>query len=564
MKKLIAIVLALVTVLSLCAACGGGSTGGEGGNGGDGEKVKLSIGLPTNARVLSLDDNALTNWLEKETGYELEFIPYSGGTDIATQISTTVAAQQELPDLLLGISLGDSVINTYGRNEYFQDLSEYYADREGASKNFWERFEANLPDKDRENIIYQMTDPETGAIYCVPTLETSLLDIMDYQMWINVQWLDQLGMEKPTNNEELLAFLRAVKAGDLNGNGDTTDEIPLFGAQEGGLGADVINWLVNLFLYFNDRKNFSLDANGKLGTPFTTDEYREALKFINSLIKEGLMPDSVFSSKSSDLPLINTPASGTPICGIFAGHLTLHAAINNEVLYQYEPLQTWGYAVFNDNTNRRNNFITSDCEHPDEAFNLMMTMWSEECSYRIRYGEFVEPENQANGGNWTLPDEGAVSDLGLPCTIKILRDPLMEQNTCLWFGGVACTLVVYSEGETAQLMEETNPWGKYKSEVHAESRRLFDEAAKKNPPAEQICPVIIFTEEEKLEDIYKENYTACMDYYKNSRTDFCKGSMDPNSDADWNNYLKRLDDLGLKNALDLAQFAYDRQVKTVA
>ena len=261
MKKLIALVLALVTVLTLCAACGGsaaaGNNGGSSNGGADGEHVKLTIGLPTNARVLSLDDNALTAWLEAETGYELEFIPYSGGTDIATQISTTVAAQQELPDILLQISLSDSVINTYGRNEYFVDLKPYYDDREGASKTFWERFEANLPEKDQENILRQLEDPETGAMYSVPTLETSLLDIMDYQMWINTEWLDKLQLQKPTNNEELLKVLRAFKTQDPNGNGKN-DEIPLFGAQEGGLGADVINWLVNLFLYFDDRKNFNL------------------------------------------------------------------------------------------------------------------------------------------------------------------------------------------------------------------------------------------------------------------------------------------------------------------
>ncbi|MBO5316989.1 MAG: extracellular solute-binding protein [Oscillospiraceae bacterium] len=552
MKKLIAIVLALVTVLSLCAACGGTAAGGEGGNNGDGEHVKLTIGLPTNARILSWDDNALTAWLEEKTGYELEFQPYSGGTDIATQISTAVAAQEELPDILMQISLSDSVINTYGRNEYFVDLSEYYADREDASKTFWERFEANLSEADRDNILRQMEDPETGAIYSVPTLETSLLGIMDYQMWINVEWLDKVGKEKPTNNEELLDVLRAFKTQDPNGNGKN-DEIPLFGAQEGGLGADVINWLVNLFVYFNDRKNFNLDENGKLTAPFTSNEYREALKFINSLIKEGLMPDSVFSTTSPDMAKITTPASGPAICGIFAGHLTLHAALNNEILYQYEPLQTWGNAVYNDNTNKRNNFITSDCDNVDEAFNLMMTMWSEECSYRIRYGEY--------GVNWDEADEGAVSDLGLPCTFKIIRDPLMEQNTCMWFGGVACTLVVYSEGETAQLVEESSPWMKYKSEVHAESRRLFDEAAaKNNPPADQICPVIVFTEDEKLEDDDYQAYSECCSYYKTSRTDFCKGTMDPNSDADWNAYLAKLDSLGLKGALDLAQFAYERQL----
>ena len=477
MKKLIAIILALVTVLSLCAACGGGATGEGGGeqagnSNGSGEKIKLTIGLPTNANVLSFDDNALTRWLEAETGYELEFIPYAGGTDIATQIATTVAAEQPLPDLLLGISLGDDVITRYGKDGYFLDLAPYYEDREGASKVFWTRFEETFSEAEQENILRLMTVPETGAIYCVPTLETSLVDIMDYQMWINVEWLDKLGLEKPTNTDELYEVLKAFKTQDPNGNGQA-DELPLYGygGAEHMLGADVVNWLVNQFLYFNDRRSFSVDENGELSPMFTKDEYREALKFINKLIDEGLMLDSVFNTKQSEMPMITTPASGTALCGIFAGHLTLHAAVDNELLYQYEPLKNWGTCVYNDNTNRRQNFITADCKNPEAAFNLMMTMWTADGSYRIRYGEY--------GVNWADADEGAVSDLGLPATYKILRDPLMEQNTCLWSTGVMCTLVVYSEGETAQLTTEQSEWAKYKSALHAESRKLFDEVAPK-------------------------------------------------------------------------------------
>ena len=90
-------------------------------------------------------------------------------------------------------------------------------------------------------------------------------------------------------------------------------------------------------------------------------------------------------------------------------------------------------------------------------------------------------------------------------------------------------------------------------------RELFDEAAEKNPPSQQICPTIVFTEEEKLDDPAYDAYIVCMDYYKNSRTDFCKGSRDPNSDTDWNNYLAMLDSLGLKDAMELAQTAYNRQ-----
>lgn len=551
MKKLIAIVLAVATALSLCVACGGGgsSTGQSSSNG---DKITLTIGLPASVKVMDYENNALTNWLEEQTGYELKFEPFSGGTDIATQISTRVVGGEDLPDIMMDIDLSDSVINDYGRTGVFIDLSKYYDDRE-LSKNFWERLEKELPERDQQNVLLRLEDPETEKIYSVPTLETSMVDTLDYQMWINVEWLDKLGLEKPTDEASLLKVLRAFKTEDPNGDGKLT-EIPLFGSQAAGLGADVINWLVNQYVYMDDTKNVNLDENGKVTTPFTTNEYRKALQFINTLLDEGLMLDTAFSTTLTEMPMITTPSNGVAMCGIFAGHLSVHVGRGNELLYQYEPLQTWGNAVYNDNTNRRNNFITDSCEHPDEAFKLMMTMYSEEASYRIRYGEY--------GVNWVEADEGAISSMGLPCTIKILRDPMGEQNSCTLFDGVACTLMAYSEGETAQVDGAADQWAAHKSKLHAESRRLFDEAAAEhNPPAEQIAPAIIFTQEEKDEDDGYRAYAECCDYYRKSRTAFCKGEMDPFSDADWQAYLDKLNSLGLKEGLEMAQYAYDRQTQ---
>ena len=41
-------------------------------------------------------------------------------------------------------------------------------------------------------------------------------------MYINQTWLDNLGLEVPTNMDELEEVLIAFKEGDPNGNGDTT------------------------------------------------------------------------------------------------------------------------------------------------------------------------------------------------------------------------------------------------------------------------------------------------------------------------------------------------------
>ena len=132
MKKFLAIILALTCVLSLCACTNNSSTQGDNDDSGmtaDG-KVKLTIGMPSNAMVLSHDNNALTRWVEEQCGVELTFVEYSGGTDVPTQISTAIAGRRELPDILFGINLAASVINRYGRDGYFLDLSDYYADKD--------------------------------------------------------------------------------------------------------------------------------------------------------------------------------------------------------------------------------------------------------------------------------------------------------------------------------------------------------------------------------------------------------------------------------------------------
>lgn len=546
MKKYIALFLAMIIALSLCAACGGNETPNNSSTNVKG-KVDLSIGLPSVATVLSYEENSLTYWVEGQTGFDLSFIPFSGGTDIGTQISTTVAARQELPDILYDISLGEDVYRGYGHDGYFLDLTKYFDDRDGASKTFWERFEATFSPEEQADILRKMTDPDTGAIYAVPTLETSLIDVMDYQMWINTEWLDKLQLDMPTDIDSLYKVLVAFRDNDPNGNGKK-DEIPLYGGQEAGLGADVVNWLVNMFLYFNDRKTFMVDDDGQLYAPFLTNEYREAMKFMNKLMDEKLMLDAVFNAKHAELKLVNTPNSGVPIAGIFAGHLTLHANCDSPVLKQYKPLPLFGNAVYNDNNCFMTTFITKDCDNPDAAFELLMTLYTEDGSRRLRYGEY--------GVNWTDADAGAKSSMGLDADFKLIRDPMLEQNTCLW-SSASCSLNVNSEGESAQLTEQETAGEVLRAQMHAESRKHYDAAAEKNnPDPKYICPTLVYTEDEKLEIAHQQ--TAVSDYFRKSRTDFALGNLDPNSDTDWNTYVNTCWDLGLQDWLDTAQVAYDR------
>ena len=548
MKKILAIILALACVLSLCA-CGGGAAGNSGNEGGkdnltaDG-KVKLTIGMPSNAMVLSHDNNALTRWVEEQCNVELSFVEYAGGTDVPTQISTAIAGRRELPDILFGVDLNASVVTRYGKDGYFLDLSEYYAEKDGAAKNFWSRLENELTEKEVDHILRTITDPETGAIYGVPTIETSLIDKMRYQTWINKTWLDKLGLEIPTNNEELVKVLRAFKEKDPNGNG-VADEIPLFGSQIGGAGSKVVDFLINTFVYYDSARKWLVE-DGKIVPVFTQDSYREALKFVKELYDEKLLSNVIWTCTNDNMKQIVTPSNGTAMVGVFCGHLTLHASKGNEVMYQYVPFQTWGCAVRGDITCSLKTFITDSCDTPDKAFEVLMTLFSWEGSMRVRYGEY--------GVNWTDPDPGAKSDLGLDATYKMLSDPLTQQNTAKW-AKIASCLNVYAEGETSQVDDTTDPWIKKRSEMHAQSQILFAEAEAKNNPKE-VCPVIVTTEEEQTKtETVRTNVGG---YASSMMTDFCTGKADINDDKVWSNYLAELDKLGLETYVDYVQTAYDR------
>ena len=554
MKKFLALFLALVMVLGLCACNSGGKSGGEqggqegggSGNAAAGEKVKFSIGIPTNAMVLDHDNNALTKWIEEKCNVELTFIEYAGGTDVATQISTTIAARQDLPDILFGISLSESMITRYGKDGYLRDLSEYFADKEGASKIFWDRVTNELSEYDRDLVLRKIQDPNTGAIYGVPCVETSLIDKMQFQPWINQEWLDKLNLQIPTNNEELVTVLKAFRDKDPNGNGQK-DEIPLFGSNS-ALGADVIDWLLNMFVFYREGRPWLVDENDKLSPVFTSDEYREALKFIKMLQDEKLLSQLVWTATGNEMKGITTPSNGVAICGIFVGHLNGTVQRGNDVLKQYVPLPNWGYAIRNDATCSITTFITESCDESkvDRAFEMLMTLWSWDGSMRVRYGEYTV--------NWTDPDEGAKSDIGLDATYKLLNDPLGQQTTAKW-AKISCTLNVYAEGETAQVADDTDDFIKLRSAMHAESYALFEKAERENNP-EKVCPLLITTDEEK--ELTSMERTNTGDRYKKAQAEFCTGVLDPNKDSDWNAYLKQLNDLGLPVWLELVQTAYDR------
>ena len=176
----------------------------------------------------------------------------------------------------------------------------------------------------------------------------------------------------------------------------------------------------------------------------------------------------------------------------------------------------------------------------------MMKLWSREGAMRMRYGEY--------GVNWTDPTPGAISAVGLPCTYKLIQDPLGRQNTCMW-STMSPTFNMYAEAEDAELSENMSEWDKGRYRLLASHLKLFNEAEEKNNP-ETVCPKLYYTAEEN-EEILQTRLNV-NDYWRESQTDFIIGKLNPESDADWNAYLAKLKELGVDKVMEFSQRAYDR------
>lgn len=350
---------------------------------------KLTVGISKSHMVTDYFDNYYTGYLEKETGLEIDFFYFSGSSYAAheSMLLTMVEHDLELPDIIVDLDITKESYEQLGKDGVFLDLTPYF-DNRVKSGTWWERFE-QLP-AEQQTAVWDTVTSDDG-IYGFPTVYNSPSMTMDYQVYINRQWLDQLNLDMPTDPDSLYKVLKAFKGVDFNSDGKA-DEIPLLGTSDNS-GGDVFSWIINMFLYYDDQAVTHVDENGVVYEPATTDAYRDALRFIRKLYAEELLSPLSFSCNNDDLQgLIEYGV------GIVCGDAMECFKPNSEKMRDYEVLPLWGYGVKNPGRYHVSTYITRDCENVEAAWSLLMAMSTEKAALIQRYGE----EDQA----WNKTDRG--------------------------------------------------------------------------------------------------------------------------------------------------------------
>ncbi|MBO6007265.1 MAG: extracellular solute-binding protein [Lachnospiraceae bacterium] len=346
----------------------------------------LHVAIPYSDNIPDIDTNYYINYLEEKTGIDIvvSFVKIESCDEYLKMLFDSGA---EIDIVLFGGSFvpGDGVLEEYAsRGDIYLPDGEYKYVSEG-----WD------------------TPAGAGTV-----------------LWINKEWLVNLGMPIPKTSDELEDVLEAFKTGDPNGNG-IHDEIPLAGSA-GEYDLNPVEFLMGSFA-INDPYHSRMTADGK--RIWADPAYRDGLEYCRGLYEKGLMDKGVFDCSYGQLcEMVNSPV---PIVGAFTsssiGDVIYRG--NPEVMarYVHVPPLTGpageAYAMIPENKTRIGAIILSRSEKKEEAQLLLDTMMSEEASLIARFGE--------PGVDWDYSDGKDISIYMTPSTIitkNYIRDVVQNKN----------------------------------------------------------------------------------------------------------------------------------------
>ncbi len=535
-KRIICTILVASMVFSLFTGCG--SKEGVSSNG---DKTTLTVGIPQNTAITSYEDNALTKYIEENLNMDLEFEYYpSGAGEQLQQLTLAVSAGEKLPDVMLGfISMEQSTVNSFGEEGVFIDLTDLI-DKYGV--NYKAQMEKLT--KEQQKTIKEMgTNSNTGAFYGMPLYgDLTVCDLMAPSTYINKTWLDAVGMSVPTTTDELYQVLKAFKTQDPNGNGKA-DEVPM-------LSVDIWNFIINAFVYYDAANDINI-TKGKAWDPVTTDEYRQALIFMNKLCKEGLLSELSFTASATDVKSLVSGSGKTARVGMWCGHAELSTSVSSQVVDQYvaiAPLKgstdKGGYGVQKPNTLIYSSFITKDCENTEAAMKLLDFFYLDETVTRVRHGEKDVDWKEGKGESSFLTES----------TIEIINPNALHSGSSTW--GHNCHGIMTAQNYLSIAQEGEGRWAECARLLKEQTQIMID-----CPKPKEVAVNLVYNEEEY--ETIKDVKGPRNSYVSEARALFATGGQgkDPSNDAQWKEYLKTLEEYDNSKLTKACQSAYKRQQK---
>lgn len=504
------------------------------------EPTELTIWAAIPGGMDDYTNNPTTQWFEEKTGVHINWIEVANA-ESATLFNTSIASG-DYPDIYMRGSSGAELIQ-YAEDGVIIPLNDLI-DEYGYYLN--QRLE-EMP-----GLREEVTAPD-GNIYSFPLVSYNLYGASPNKMWVYREWLErymnETGAEQPRTPEELEQMMLFFRDNDMNGNGDTTDEIVLTGQYNYGYdGGNPVYYLLNAFAFVPSYNgHFYVNDDGEYTTEVMTDAMREGLRYANRLYEEGLIAEETFVQDLVTFRTLTTTTKDKVIVAMAGAPypfrlLTLQSGVENAVDYTdyvcLEPLQRADGTTITPsvNVNRigMSGFITTACEQPEVAMRWMDTFYSDEI---IRYLHWGGEE----GTGWEWQDVPSLG--GDDRAVVSLLDPTVRN--AIWnpdFVGVRWT----TEDTVLQQVDSND-----ELTLRVKYGKMYLQYAKFVN-----IPSIVWCTDLDLATEFSELDTLINDYITTSINEFVLGVRDIDSDADWQAYINTLEAMGYERYIEVAEEYY--------
>lgn len=491
---------------------------------------------------MNLNDRIMIGVLEEKLGIKLEITGYSDADDFITQLNLAMTTG-DLPDIIAPSGkLSMSQLQQYVDDGYVLALSDY-AD---LMPNLYEVF-AEYPAYQK---YLTLSD---GNIYGLTKLEVNDIGRVD-RVFINHNWLENVGMECPTSVDELYDVLCAFRDLDANGNGDPTDEIPF---DYVATNYDDDHMLLSAFGLNTNDSNYILtdDGSGKVVFGNTSEQYKDFLKYMKKLYNEGLINSECYVATTDE----RKEHVANDTAGFFAASAPFAWAGVN-VAYDANFFWVGGLTsadnavatvpMSNIASNKIRIFANADTEYPEAVARFLDYWYTLEGEIAFQRGwEGITMEYTYNE---TL--QGDIADLYCPDGFSSTNDYKVNEalvvgpfDLCSRANGTAYRLIMDASEDVLWSDAALNERG---------WAVLVERGLRRDGVMEEdIFPALVYTAEEENErtSLYNDLTT----YIASQRAEFITNS-DVDIDAAWDTYVAQLEAMGLSRAMEIEQAAYDR------
>ncbi|MHC5794633.1 type 2 periplasmic-binding domain-containing protein [Lacisediminihabitans sp. FW035] len=399
-----------------------------------------------------------------------------------------------------------------------------------------------------------MATAPDGKIYGMPQWSDCFHCSYQDKLWMNSAWLKKLGLSQPKTTEDLRKVLTAFKNDDPNGNGKA-DEIPMTADVRDNL----VPYLMNAFIY-DPQGTGSTNAStlvlnkGKVDLQANKNGWRDGLKYIHSLYKDGLIDPAAFTQDADALKTQGDNAAAATIGSAAVLHPAIFVTLDDSLprAKEYDavpPLTGPDGANFTGYTfpsSAGSTFVLTNKATPQEQITAVKML-----------NYFFTPEAQLVGGygkEGVAWKKAAAGDVALDAKAKPvwvnIQPKIGEKRNSGWGG-----LVSFNNTAAFRNSEVV---GSDPYSVAGYERRLFDATKlyEGHEDKAQIYPYwsVWLTEDQGSEVATLQ--TNIESYISQNNIQFITGSK--NIDTDWDAYVKGLKDLGLDKYLKIQQTAYDK------